>query len=142
MNIVQHAAKHRRLHAPLQEVERLNERHAGLQQRRQFLVEYQKLALGHRRPLRQSERQPADRTLGLEGEDEQPFFVEIVAQSRLAVGRKHPFGDFARWRCDTTPELHELTAPERYRSYRTNRWFWLQQIVRVEISRGSSIPIL
>ncbi len=81
VHVVQDAAEGRRRDTPPEQVERLHERHASLQQRRQLLVEHEKLE-------RRDSRLPG-----------QP-------QPQLAVGRGHTFGDFSAWRREPATELH------------------------------------
>ncbi len=63
VDIGQHRAKDRRVDAPLEQIERLHQRHAGAQQRGQFLVEDQKFAAGNAGAAGQAERKSADSAL-------------------------------------------------------------------------------
>ena len=73
VHVVEHRTERRRLDAPLQQIERLHERHAGLEQRRQLLVEDEELARRNPPLLRQAEATAGNRALRLEREDVEPF---------------------------------------------------------------------
>jgi hypothetical protein len=85
---------------------RLDQRHAGLEQRRQFLVEHEKLA--RRNPLapRHGQREPGKQVRRLQRDDAQPFLLEIVPQRRLGVGHMELFDDFAGLRSHPAAILH------------------------------------
>ncbi len=111
VHVVQHRAEHRRLDPLPEEIERLNERHPGLEQRRQLLVENQKLGRRDRRPPRQPHGQSRDRSLRLEREDVEPFLLELVAQPGFCFGDVHALDDLAARRCEAAAELHCLRPP-------------------------------
>ena len=90
----------------LQQVERLHQRHAGLEQRRQLLVEDQELAGGDALALRQPQRDAGDGALGLQREDEQPLLLELVAQPGFALGDVDAFDDLAAGRREPAAEFH------------------------------------
>ena len=92
----------------LQEIQRLDERHAGLEQRRQLLIENEKLGRRDRRPARQPHGYPGDRSLRLEREDVKPLLFELVAQPGFCLGDVHALDDFAAGRCQAAAELHCL----------------------------------
>jgi len=56
----------------------LHQRHAGLEQRRQLLIEDQELARGDALAVRQLQRDPGDGVPGLQREDEQPLLLKLV----------------------------------------------------------------
>ena len=86
--------------APLQQVERLDQRHAGLEQRRQLLVEDQELAGGdpRRAAAAAATERRAIRARWMR-EDEQALLLELVPQPRFAVGDVDAFDDLAARRC-------------------------------------------
>ena len=106
VHVVEHTAERRRHHTPLEQVERLHERHARLQQRGQFLVEDQELAGVDVVPMRQVQRQAANRALGLEREDIEPFLLELVAQPGFGVGNIDAFDNFAVGRSQAAAKFH------------------------------------
>ena len=74
-------------HAAPQDVERLDQGHAGFEQRGQFLVEHQELAGGNAAADAASGNasDPMPRR-GRSDEDADPLLLEFVAQVRFAVG--------------------------------------------------------
>ena len=106
VHVVQHAAEGRRRDAALQQVERLHERHTGLQQRRQLLVEHQEFARVDPFALRQLQRDARDGVLGLKRQDEQPLLLELMPQTGLVVGDIDAFHDFTVGRCEPAAEFH------------------------------------
>src|SRR5262249_3934191 len=96
-------------HAPSQDVERLDERHTRLQQRREFLVEDEEFPGGNSSPARQlGDMEPSQRTAArlLNPEDVQTFILELAPQPSLVVGDVDAFDDLAARRAEATPELH------------------------------------
>src|SRR5262249_31499188 len=69
VDVFEQRSEQRRLHAPLQQIERLYERHAGLEQRRQFLVEDEELGRRDAPFARQVERHAGNRALWLQREN-------------------------------------------------------------------------
>ena len=96
--------------APLQQIQRLYERHARLEQRGQLLVEDEELTSRNALRLRQLKRQAADGALLLQGKDEQALLLELVAQPRLAVGGIHALDDLSVWRREPAAEFHGISS--------------------------------
>ncbi len=111
VHVVQHRTEDRRADPLPEEIQRLNERHPGLEERRQLLIENQKLGRRDRRPARQPHGQSRDRSLRLEREDVETFLVELVAQPGFCLGGVHALDDFAAGRCEAAAELHGLRPP-------------------------------
>ncbi len=88
-----------------EDVERLDQRHAGFEQGRQLLVEYQKLVPGDlvAPPLQAEPAQPAARA---ERQDVQPFVFELAAERDLALGDVDALDDFARRGAEAAAKLH------------------------------------
>ena len=106
VDVVEHAAEHRRLDPAPQQVERLHERHAGLEQRRQLLVEHEELA--GRDPPRSAEpqRHAGHRAFRLQRQDVEALLLEVVAQPGFAVGRVDALDDLTARGREPAPELH------------------------------------
>jgi hypothetical protein len=98
VDIVEHDLEHR-VRDPLPEdVERLHERHPRLEQRREFLVEDEKLAAGNLatpRQGRQMHTRECAPTRLLDREDVQPLLLEFAAEPRLVIGDVHAFDDLS-----------------------------------------------
>ena len=89
-----------------QQIYRLHQRHSGLQQRREFLVEDEKFVMGDLSPLRERGATPASALRLSEREDVQPLRFEVVAQARFVVGRVGAFDDFARRGHEPAAKFH------------------------------------
>ena len=89
-----------------QQVERLHQGHAGLEQRRQLLIELEEVALTDRPTPPERRRQAAQEPAGPERQDEQAPLLEIAAQMRLALGGMDGLDDLAPWRAELTAEFH------------------------------------
>ena len=111
MHFLEYAAEHGRLDAPLQEVERLNEWHAGFEERRQLLVEHQKLARVERVALRQAERHARDRALRVQRQNVEALLIQFMAQPRFVLGRVDAFDDLAVGRREPAAEFHAQASP-------------------------------
>ena len=133
VHVVQHAAEHRGRHAPLQEIERLHERHPGLEQRRQFLIEDQELAHVDPGRLRQVNRQASDRALRLQRQNVQALLFQLVAQPGFVLRRVDAFDDLAVGGGETAAKLHAQATPRR-------RALCPQGIVSVDIIGMKIIP--
>ena len=94
---------------PAQDVERLDERHPGLEQRGELLIEDEELPGGHPRTGRQPK--PADgRPAGsLNAEDVEPLFLELLPEPRLGVGGVDPLDNLAAGGAQPAAELHATT---------------------------------
>jgi hypothetical protein len=93
-----------------EQIERLHQRHAGLEQGGQFLIEDQKLARRHAATPRHRQPEPGKGALGLQGENVEAFFFELVAQPRLAVGDVDPLDNLAAGRAEPTAEFHHTSV--------------------------------
>ena len=94
-----------------QDVERLRQRHAGLQQRRQLLVEQQQFLARHaaaaqRRQGRQAGQR--ERTLRPGGEDEVALPLQLTPQSDLVVGDVDALDDLPVLGSEAALELHAI----------------------------------
>ena len=79
-----------------QDVERLDQRHAGLEQRRQLLVEDQELAGRDTARRVGSRSRPNAAPAGpLNAEDVEALFLELLPEPRLGVGGVDAFDDLA-----------------------------------------------
>jgi hypothetical protein len=78
-----------------QQVERLHERHAGLEQRGELLVELQELAGRQCTAARELHRPARDAPARAQREDVQATLFEVVPQPGFALGRVHAFDDLA-----------------------------------------------
>jgi len=110
VDVVQHALEDDVRNALTQDVERLHQRHAGFEERRQFLVEDEELAAGDFVPVWQrGQVHPRERApTGLVNrEDVKPFVLEFPAEPRLAVGDVHALDDLATRSAEATPEFHQ-----------------------------------
>ena len=87
-----------------QDIERLHQGHAGLQQRRQFLVEYEEFVTGNLAPAAERQTRPGEP--GLQGEDVETFALELSAKRSLALGDVHALNDFTRRGGKAAAELH------------------------------------
>ncbi len=105
VDVVQHALEDGVRDVAAQDVERLDQRHAGLEQRGQFLVEDEELVeLDASAPRRGEAGQAAARRAHVE--DEEPLLLELAPERRLAVGGVHALGHLARGRGESAAELH------------------------------------
>jgi len=90
-----------------QDVQGLDEGHAGLEQCGQFLIEHEELAVSYfatAGPDPRQRRQPG--APPAKGQHKQPFFVEFPPQACLAVGDVHTFDDFAAGCTEPTAKFH------------------------------------
>ena len=118
VHVVEDGLEERIGDAAAQQVERLHERHARLEQRRQLLVEDEELARADAPAPRQPEREPAEAPLRLEREDVQALLLELVAQARLAVGDVDALDDLAGRGDEPAAEFHRkiLSDSDDYRT--------------------------
>ena len=110
VHVVEHDLEDRVGDALAQDVERLHERHARLEQRRQLLVEDEELAAGDLAPVRQRRQVDARQRAAsglLDREDEKSLLLELAAQTRLAIGDVDAFDDLAARRPEPAPVLHQ-----------------------------------
>ena len=108
VDVVQHRLEERVRNPAAQDVERLDERHAGLEQRRELLIEDEELPGRHPRARRQ--RDPAERGAPgpLNAEDVKPLFLELLPEPRLGVGGVDALDDLAAGSAQPAAELHPL----------------------------------
>jgi hypothetical protein len=110
VDVVEHRLEDRVGHAGAQDVERLDERHAGLEQRRQLLVEDEELAGRHLPPLRQRRQADAGQRAPpglLNGQDVEALLLELAAKTRLAIGDVDAFDDLAAGRAEPASKFHQ-----------------------------------
>jgi hypothetical protein len=91
-----------------EDIERLDQRHASLEQSREFLVEDEKLLPLHLLATpagRQGQRCPS-----LEGQHVHAFFLQFPPEARLTVGDVDPFYDLAGSRAESTAKLHSVSS--------------------------------
>ena len=102
-------AKRRVRDASAQDVERLHERQARLEQRGQLLVEDQELARADPAPPVDGQTEAAKAEAAPpDGQHVQPLLFELAAQPRLVLGDVGALGDLAR-RCRyPAPEFHAI----------------------------------
>ena len=105
VHVVEDGLEHRIGEANPQDVERLHERHAGLEQRRQFLIEDQELVPRDLRPPA-AEREPAQAAPGAQREHVQPLVLQLVPEVGFALGDVHALDDLAAGRGQPAPEFH------------------------------------
>src|SRR5689334_8737757 len=78
---IEHGLEGRVRDALAQNVERLDERHARLEQRRQLLVEHQEFPPRDPAAATPAKRQPWKRSAGLERKDVQPFLFQLAPEA-------------------------------------------------------------
>jgi hypothetical protein len=93
-----------------QDVERLDERHAGFQQGRELLIEDQKLrpadpAASSRRET--GRRQPA---AALQRQDVEALLLQLPAQAVFALGNVDPFQDFSPGGAEPASKFHRISV--------------------------------
>ena len=88
-----------------QQIYRLHQRHSGLEQRREFLVEDEKFVMGDLSALRK-EAAAGERGSLSERKDVQPLRFEVVAQARFVLGRVGSFDDLPRGGHQPTAKFH------------------------------------
>src|SRR5262249_54637235 len=106
VDVVEDGPEGRRGDAALQQVERLDERHAGFQQRRQLLVEDQELAGRDALSLWQAQGDAGNPGLGLQRKDAEAVLFQLVTQAGFAVRDVHAFDNLPVRRRKTAAKLH------------------------------------
>ena len=104
VHIIQHRFEHRVGHARAQDVERLHERHAGLEQRGQLLVEHQELVARDLAAL--TEGKAAEAEPRPQRKDVQSFVLELPAKGGFALGDVNALDDLARRGAESAAEFH------------------------------------
>ena len=108
VDVVQHGFEDRVVDSFPQDFERLDQRHARLQQRRELLVEHEELAGRYPAPAREAEVGQAEGSRALNGEDIQPFLLELPAKPRFVVGDVNAFDDVAARGAEPAAKLHHI----------------------------------
>ncbi len=105
VDIIEHRLEDRIREPHAENIEGLDQRHAGLEQRRQLLVEHQKLVAGNlvAPPLQAKAAEPATRS---ERQDVQPFVFQLAAKRDFALGDVDALDDFARRGAEAAAKLH------------------------------------
>src|ERR671937_642723 len=106
LHVVQHGIEERIGHPTAQDIERLHERHAGFEQRRQLLIEDQELAHRHARPRRQRKSAEREAPGALDAEDVEALLLELAPEPRLAVGGVYPSEDLATRSSQPAAKFH------------------------------------
>ena len=88
-----------------QQIERLHQRHAGLQQRRQLLVELEEVAGPDAPTADQAGRQRRQDAGGPDRQEEQALLLELAAELRLALGGVDAVDELARRACPAYSEI-------------------------------------
>src|SRR5690242_8839521 len=105
VNVVEHRLEHRIVQARSKNIERLHERHAGFEQRRQFLVEDKEFVAGYLAAL------AADGEAGkaeprLECKDVQALVLELAPEGGFALGDVDALDNLTRRRPEPATEFH------------------------------------
>ena len=112
VHIVQDGFEHRVRQARAQNVERLHERHAGLEQRRQLLVEHEELVPGDfRAPLTERNAAEAEAAARAQRENVQAFLLELAAKVRFALRDVDPLDDLAGHGAESAAKFHLKACP-------------------------------
>ena len=105
IDVVQNTPEDRVDDLPPQQIYRLHQRHPGLEERREFLVEDEKLVMGDLSPLRE-EAATGERCSLSERKDVQTLRFEIMAQARFVLSRVGSFDDLPRGGHQPTAKFH------------------------------------
>src|SRR5204863_4162535 len=108
VNFVEYRFEGRVRDAPTQDIERLHQWHARLQQCRQFLVENEEFLPADAAAPAARDAEYRQHAAALQREDEQTFVLELAAQMRFAVGDVNAFDDFAAGGAEPTTEFHSV----------------------------------
>ena len=123
VDIVQHALEERVRHPLPENVEGLHQRHAGLEQGRQLLVEDEELPGRNARAPRHLQGAERHVAGALDGQHVQPFFLEFVPQPRFALRGVDAFDDLPPGGAEPAAELHAVIAdPSSFRRKILSVW--------------------
>ena len=95
VNVVEDGLEDRISDPATQDLERLDQGHARLQQRGQLLIEHEELARGDPTAPGEAQIRQAERAGPLDGEDVKPLFLELPPKPRFVVGDVNAFNDLA-----------------------------------------------
>ena len=109
VDIVQHRLEQRVRDPAAQNVQRLDERHARLEQRRELLIEDEEFPGGHPRTSRQPKTADGRPPGPLNAEDVEPLFLELPPEQRLGIGGVDALDDLAAGGAQPAAELHPTT---------------------------------
>ena len=105
-HVVEYRPEHRVGHPAAKDVERLHQRHPGLEQRGQLLVEHQELTRGDPRSRRQRQRADRQPPRTLDREDVQTLFLEFATQPVFVVGDVDALDDLPTRSAEPAAEFH------------------------------------
>ena len=105
VHVVEHAPEDGVHDLMPQQIYRLHQRHSGLQQRREFLVEDEKFVVGNFAALRKQAAAGQRASLS-KRKHVKPLRFEVVAQARFVFGRVGPFDDLTRGRHQPAAKFH------------------------------------
>ena len=110
VHVVENPLEHRIGDAATENVERLHERHASLEQCGELLIEDQEFAAGHTPASRQANARQRAPTGLVNSEDQQPLLFELPPEPRLAIGDVGAFDDVPARCAEPAAILHRLGA--------------------------------
>ena len=131
VDIVERRPERRVVDTPPQNVERFDQRQAGLEQRRQLLIEENELAPPGSLPPAQLQCRPAERGTAPQGENEQALVLQPAPQLGLALRFVQALDDLSRRGSQPAAKLHRTGAPVWTRELRTTGALYWARVVSV-----------
>jgi len=92
------------------DVERLDQRHAGLEQCRQLLIEDEQFLAPYLPAASTRQSKGGQHAAALERKDKQPLFLELAAKVCFGVGDVNTFDNLAAGGAEPTTEFHKERA--------------------------------
>ena len=89
-----------------QDVQRLDQRHPGFEERRQFLVEDEEFPAADPAAARGGDAEARQHSAPAQRQDEKAFLLQFPAQPRFAVGDVDAFDHLAARSAEPAPEFH------------------------------------